>query len=264
MTETFTLDDAQPYFQEVFMRRALIHCLTNSVTKNFIANALLAVGAYPAMVEAWQEIPNFTRTADNLLINVGTLKDSDLRGITVAAQTARVSVRPWVLDPVAVGVGLSLRSDFARELFAARPRVIRGNAAEILFLNGDTADARGVDSMSTSEDAKEAAVSLARRQEALVVVSGEIDYISDGKRLLAVGGGDSRLTRVTGSGCALSALIAAFVLCEDALPATAAACALMKHAGERASVHRGMGSFAVAVMDGLTLPLQAPTQAKAR
>ncbi len=256
--ETFTLDDVRPYLQAAFSRHPLVHCLTNGVTKNFIANALLAVGAYPAMVESWQEIPGFTRLADNLLVNVGTLKDNDLRALTVAAQTAHAAAKPWVLDPVAVGPALSFRSDFTSELLAARPRVVRGNAAEILFLNGDTTAAKGVDSLNTSQEAREAAVSLAGKLEAIVVVSGEVDYISDGDRLLAVSGGESRMTRVTGSGCALSALVAAFVAAQDALPVVAAACALMKHAGERASAYRGMGSFAVALLDGLTLPLAQP------
>ena len=255
--ETFTLDDARPYLQAVFSRHPLVHCLS-SISSNFIANALLAVGAYPAMVKWWRSIPDFTRVADNLLVNVQTLKEEDLRSFTIAAQTAHAAAKPWVLDPVGVGTVLSFRSDFTRELLAARPRVVRGNAAEILYLNGDTAAAKGVDSLNTSHEAREAAVSLAGKLEAIVAVSGEVDYISDGRRLLAVSGGEPRMTRVTGSGCALSALIAAFVLCEDALPAVAAACALMKHAGERASVHRGMGSFAVALLDGLTLPLAQP------
>lgn len=252
----YTLQDATPtlsWFQE---NTPLIHCLTNNVSMNFVANALLAVGASPATVEASQEVGDFVLCADNLVVNVGSLRDSRLRGISMGVQTAHENGKKWVLDPAAVSNKLFYRSSFTRELLSYYPAVIRGNAAEILFLAGGKGESRGADSLTASTEAIDAAVELAREQNGVIVVSGSTDYVTDGKTILAIKGGTPMLTRVTGTGCALSAITAATILAtKTVLHGAAAACVFMKHAGEYAEKNsKGLGSFASALLDGLTIP----------
>lgn len=249
----FTFHDAKPYWQEVVKSAPLIHCITNLVAVNFTANVLLAAGASPAMVVASEEIDAFTLVAANLSINIGTLDKTQMACIRQAVAAAAKHGKPWVFDPVAVSDTLEFRSHFARELLKYHPAVIRGNAGEILWLAGEQGKSRGADSLSASDEAIESAELLAQQQGCIVAVTGKRDYITDGQSLCYVEGGSILQTRVTACGCALSALIAAFALQKETLYATAAACAVMKQAGTYAARHsRGMGSFATALLDGLS------------
>ncbi|WP_199779763.1 hydroxyethylthiazole kinase, partial [Cronobacter sakazakii] len=138
-------------------------------------------------------------------------------------------------------------------ILARRPAAIRGNASEIRALAGESGGGRGVDATESAHQAREAACLLARRSGAVVAVTGEVDYITDGERTVAVEGGTAMLTRVVGTGCALSAVVAACcALPGDRLENVATACWLMKRAGEQAlTVSRGPGSFASALLDNL-------------
>lgn len=229
----------------------LVHCLTNEVVQSFTANVLLALGASPAMVVEAEEAAQFAALADALLINIGTLHVDRARAMLAAAETANGAGRPWVLDPVAVG-GLHYRTRFARELLALRPAAIRGNASEIMALAGLDARGRGVDSADDSAAALPAARALAQCSGAVVAVTGAVDFVTDGERDYAVCGGDPLMTRVVGTGCALSAVVAAFAVQPDRLAAVATACRVMSLAGERAcAAVRGPGSFVPAFLDAL-------------
>lgn len=230
----------------------LVHCMTNDVVQAFTANALLAVGASPAMVIDAGEAAQFAAIADGLLINVGTLTPSRAAAMRAAVESAGAAGTPWVLDPVAVGA-LTLRSDFCRELLTLKPAAIRGNASEILALAGASAGGRGVDTTDSAAAALPAARALASRLATVVAVTGEVDYITDGERTLAAAGGSPLMTRVVGTGCSLSALVAAAcALPGDRLLNVAATCGLVKSAGgAAASGGRGPGSFVAAFLDAL-------------
>lgn len=230
----------------------LIHCMTNDVVQGFTANVLLAVGASPAMVIDQQEAAQFSAIASGLLINVGTLTRSRSAAMLAAVTAATQQQRPWTLDPVAVGA-LSLRSDFCQQLLAYHPAAIRGNASEIMALAGQTISGRGVDSLHGSLQAVEAGHLLARATQAVVVISGEQDYLCDGENTLTVSGGDPLMTRVVGTGCALSALVAAFTtLAGSRLENLATACWLFARAGEQARRQAaGPGSFRSHFIDAL-------------
>ena len=151
-----------------------------------------------------------------------------------AAGAAHDHGRPWVLDPVAVGA-LAPRTAFAGELMELHPAVVRGNASEVMSLAGAEFGGRGVDSLAESDEALGSATIVAQTCGCVVAVSGEVDFVTDGTDVVEVPGGSWMLTRITGSGCALGALVAAFVAVDDdALFATAAASAVLKAAGERA------------------------------
>jgi hydroxyethylthiazole kinase len=234
-------------------RPPLVHCITNIVAASLTANVLLAVGAAPAMVMATEEAAPFAAIAGGLLINVGTIVPPEAEAMLAAADSAHRKGTPWVLDPVAVGA-LPLRTRVARELLAFRPTIIRGNASEILALAGAGAGGKGVDSTDTSEAALGAARDLAQRTGAVVAVSGVVDYVTDGETVVAVPGGHVLMTRVTGVGCALGAVLAAFAaVAKSPLRAAVSASAVFATAGERAGARAAHpGSFAVAFLDALS------------
>jgi hydroxyethylthiazole kinase len=231
----------------------LVHCITNAVVTNFTANVLLAVGASPAMVVTVEEVEEFVRIADALLVNVGTITSSDADAMLRAAEAADLNGTPWVLDPVAAGV-LAYRTAIIERLVRLRPTVIRGNASEILALNGLNGGGKGVDSTISSADALPAAFELARSTKAVVALSGKVDYITDGEQVISVGGGHEIMTKVTGMGCTLGALMAAFLPVTDSpLRAAASASAIYASVGEHAEGNsRGPGSFAVEFLDRLS------------
>lgn len=238
----------------------LVHCITNLVVSNFTANVLLAVGASPAMVVAPEETAEFAAIADALLINLGTIDTQQLLAMRFAIAGANKAGKPWILDPITAG--LSFRMNAARQLLACSPAVIRGNASEIIALAsvGQT-QSKGVDSVGRAEDALECAQALALEGRTVVAVSGETDYVMDGARTLAIPGGHVLMTQATGVGCALNAVIAAYVaVARDPFLGTAAALFAFATAGEAAARHAaGPGSFAVAFLDQLsqlnTLPM---------
>lgn len=247
--DTTTLSAAGTALRET---APLVHCLTNTVVQTITANALLAVGAAPAMVDEPKEAVEFAAIASAVLVNVGTVHERTAEAMLLAARAAADAGTPWVLDPVAVGA-LSFRTGVAAELAGLRPTVVRGNASEVMALAGAGAGGRGVDSTAGADDAVEAATALARRTGGIVAVSGVVDLITDGTRTVRVGGGSELLTRTTGAGCALGALVAAYVAAAgDALTGTVAAHAHVALAAETAArTAAGPGSFAIAWLDAL-------------
>lgn len=232
----------------------LVHCMTNDVVPAFTANILLALGASPAMVTEPDEAEQFAGIADALLINVGTLTALQAQAMCRGLEGALAASTPWVLDPVAVG-GLTFRSDFCQQIIKLKPAAIRGNASEIIALAGLSSGGRGVDSTDSAASALPAAQQLAQQTGAIVVVTGEVDYVTDGSRIRTVAGGSMLLTRVVGTGCALSAVVAACcALPGDRLENIAAGCGFMKHAGWLAAQQsQGLGSFAVGLLDALSV-----------
>ncbi len=231
----------------------LTHCITNIVVTNFTANILLAAGASPAMVVTIEEVADFVKIAQALLINVGTITTIDAAVMLKAAATAQQTNTPWVLDPVAAGA-LKFRTDIIAELIKFKPTVIRGNASEILAVSGFEGGGKGVDSTASSIDAIPAARQLALMTGAVVALSGEVDYITDGKEVIAIPGGHEIMTKVTGIGCSLGALIAAFLpVSETPLRASSTASAIFAAAGSRAfQKAHGTGSFSVEFLDQLS------------
>lgn len=248
-----TAQDTIRVLEAVRNARPLVHCMTNIVVAGFTANVLLAIGASPAMVENAEESAEFAGVADALLVNLGTLSPDKVSAMRLAVNAANRTGTPWVLDPVAVGA-LAYRTRFAASLLGENPSIIRGNPSEILSLAGVANSAgRGVDSTADSYSAYEAASDFARRQGNVVAVSGAIDYITDGVSSVEVRTGNEMMTRVTGVGCALGALISACSAVEpSAIIAASAGTTILTVAAEVAIKNSpGPGSFAVALLDSL-------------
>ncbi|MBK5932547.1 hydroxyethylthiazole kinase [Rhodovulum imhoffii] len=229
----------------------LMQNITNKVAQNIAANVQLAAGASPAMVDNRAESAPFAQLADALSINIGTPDPETAGAMMDAAQVMNDRGCPWVLDPVGVGI-TGYRRDLAARLVALRPTVIRGNASEILTLVGAEAAASGVDSGDTVEAAEGAARELALRTGKVVAVTGPVDHVTDGTRAILVENGHPLMPKVTALGCALSALVAAFLVRQPPLEATVAALAYYGLAGERAGAGAaGPGSFQVRFLDAL-------------
>jgi hydroxyethylthiazole kinase len=233
-------------------RNPLVHNITNYVVMNTTANALLAVGASPAMVHAAEEVADFAPIAAALVINIGTLSAPWVDAMIAAATAANDAGVPWILDPVAAGA-TPFRRETSRRLVALKPAVIRGNASEIIAVAGDTSGGKGVDSTASSESAADTARRLARDTGAVVAVTGKVDYVTDGARTAAIANGNVMLTRVTGTGCTATAIIGAYLGAGlGPFDAAVAGLATIGVAAETAVKEaRGPGSFQVALIDTL-------------
>lgn len=254
-TATWKDTDVREGWAQIARRGPFVYGLTNYIAANLSANVLLAAGAGPAIGAASDWITTFPAGANAVWINAASLMSSDEQSLTTVARTAHEAGTPWVLDPVAVGAGAAGYDDFVRSLLEFRPSVIRGNASELIALAGGEATGKGVETTVDSSAAVAAVSDFAARIGTVVAVSGPVDYISDGARTVEVPGGDVRLTRVTGAGCALGALTAAAVFAAgDPLRGAVVAHAAYAVAAERAGARtRGTGSFAVALVDELSL-----------
>lgn len=244
----------------------LVQCLTNIVAANWTANVLLAAGASPAMVDNPIEAGGFTGVASAVLVNLGTPYPETVAAMREAVRASGSAGRPWVLDPVGAG-GLPWRTEVALELLEqSRPRVIRGNASEVLGLAGASTGGRGADSADDVEAAAPTARRLATRYGCAVAVSGPVDYLTDGRSARTVDNGHERLTRVTGVGCALGALMAAFAaVTKDGLEAATAATAMLTVAADQAAdISSGPGTFASALLDRLASLTPAELASAAR
>jgi len=234
-------------------KRPLVHNITNLVVTNTTANALLALGASPAMVHCPDEVEEFTAISGALVVNVGTIDPTQAAAMRLATRAAQAASVPWILDPVAVGV-LRYRTELARDLLQHRPAVIRGNASEVIGLEGAPAGGgHGVDATASSQAARPAAERLARATGVVVAVTGAVDYVSDGKRTVAVHNGHAMMTRVTGLGCTATALIGACLAVQpDRLAAAVHGLAFIGVAGEIAAERaRGPGSLQLELYDAL-------------
>ena len=238
--------------QELRRVGPLVHNITNYVAMDVTANALLALGASPAMVHAREEVEDFVAISSALVVNIGTLSPAWVEAMEHAADRAVDLGKPWVLDPVGAGA-TPYRTRVAQALSRRRPSVVRGNASEILAVAGEAAATKGVDSVHASEHALELARELARERGCVVAVTGATDYVTDGERVLRVKNGHPMMTRVTALGCTASALTGAFLAVQpDAVLAAAQALGVLGLSGELAAREaRGPGSLRTLLLDAL-------------
>ncbi len=247
--------------------RPVVHNITNYVVMNSTANVLLAMGASPIMAHAPEEVKEIVQIANAVVINIGTLSETWIASMLKAVRTAADLGKPYVLDPVGAGATV-LRTETAKRLInEAVPAVIRGNASEVLSLSTAKGTTRGVDSVNSVEDATTTAQQLAAGLGTVVAVTGVNDLVTDGKTTLSVEGGHHLMATVTGTGCAASTIVGAFLAADASRPlaATAAALAFFGLAGEKAaSESNAPGSFWVKVIDALYLITPDELASKAR
>lgn len=234
-------------------RRPLVHHITNFVVMNTTANITLCIGALPVMAHARQEVEDMAASADALVLNLGTLWPEQVDSMLLAGGRANAKGIPVVLDPVGAGATPFRTETAHRLLHELSITIVRGNAAEIAALTGIDAQIRGVEAVADSGDAAAIALACARRYECTTAVTGPIDYITDGKRLLRVHNGHPLMARVTGTGCMATAVIGAFSAVEsDSTRAAAGALACYGLAGQKAAERsEGPGTFQAHIFDAM-------------
>lgn len=232
----------QTMLANVRKTRPLVHSITNYVTANDCANILLACGASPIMADDADEVAEITAHCAALDLNLGTPSRRKVDSMLIAGKAANSLRHPVVLDPVGVGAS-RLRAEAAAQLLhEVKFAVIRGNISEIKALAA-LGGAGGVDAAAAdlvTEETLDAAVSFAKAQAkrlgAVIAVSGAVDIVTDGETAYCIRGGHPMMSSVTGTGCQLSALTAAFLAANPGctLEAAAAAFSAMGYAGELA------------------------------
>ena len=242
----------------------LVHCITNYVTVNDCANALLACGGSPIMSDEPKDVFDIQTICGGLVLNIGTLNERTIEGMHVAAARATDLGHPIVLDPVGAGAS-ALRTQMAGELLDKYDvKVVRGNMSEMKALAGAAASTRGVDvnpdDAVTEDNLAESAAfarSLAARTGAIIAITGAIDLVADADRAFAIRNGSPLMGKITGAGCMLTCVTAAYAVANaDALlEGVVAAITGMGVAGEMAAARMqpvdGNASFRTYLIDAL-------------
>ena len=248
-------------------RRPLVHQITNYVVMNETANATLALGALPVMAHAREEVEEMAALAGALVLNIGTLSTHWVEAMLLAGKAANASRTPVVLDPVGAGATRYRTEAAKRILGEVEVAVLRGNQGEVATLVGVAAEVRGVESIGTGGEPSELAREAARSLGLVASVTGPVDHVSDGRRVLAVANGHELLAAVTGTGCMSTAITGCFLAVKREAPFEAAAEALAAFgvAGEEAARDaKGPGSFHVGLYDALANLEPVTLEARAR
>jgi hydroxyethylthiazole kinase len=257
--------------QKVRAKKPLVHHITNYVTVNDCANITLGIGASPIMADANEEAADIAKISQSVVLNMGTLNPRTVESMLLAGRSANLSGVPVVFDPVGAGASAYRNATAAALISAVKFSVIRGNISEIKFIAGLESETKGVDAgagdIGTS-DGQNIAVSLAKKLDCVIAITGATDVISDGKRVVLIKNGHPMLANLTGTGCMCTSLVGAFVGATPETPFEAAVCAVLSMgiAGEIAyekAGKSGNGSFraalhdAISMMDAVTLEKRA-------
>lgn len=261
------LQKVEETLNSVREKNPLTHCITNFVTVNDCANAVLAIGGSPFMAEDADELEEVVTIADALVINIGKLSHDQIEGMKISSKKANETDTPIILDPVGVGV-TQLRNNATLDLINNyQLAAIRGNISEIkaiaklIGVIDENNAAKGVDvnvdDIITPENLKANGELIAQTAEKLnttILASGPIDILSDGKTTVAIDNGDDMMPRITGSGCMLSSIVGSCVGATNPFDGTLLAILAMNIAGEKArakvdKLDEGTGSFRTYLID---------------
>jgi hydroxyethylthiazole kinase len=239
--------------QKIRETKPLIHNITNFVVMNYTANVLLSMGASPVMAHAENEVEDMVAFAGALVLNIGTLTDDWVASMILAGQKATALQKPIILDPVGSGATPFRTASAKLIIEKTKVGVIRGNGSEILSLGNQQSTTKGVDTLHSVADAAVTASLLARELDTILAITGPIDLVTNGSRVLNIANGHPLMPYVTGTGCSATAAIGAFAAVDaDYLTAAATALAFFGLAGEMAGkTAKGPGSFMIHLLDAL-------------
>lgn len=259
--KTFALKTA---LENVRNTTPLVHCITNYVTVNDCANALLACGGSPIMSDEPQDVSDITTICGGLVLNIGTLNMRTIDGMQLAGTVATRLGHPILLDPVGAGASALRTQTAAMLLDSCNIGIIRANMSEVKALVGASATTRGVDvnpeDVVTPENLKTCAGyarELAEKTGAIVAITGAIDIVADSERAFAIYNGTPIMGRITGAGCMLSCTTAAYAVANPDNMLEAVVAALAGHgicgeiAAERMVPADGNGTFRTYFLDAL-------------
>lgn len=268
-SETELLGNIEKTLKDIREKNALTHCITNSVTINDCANAVLAIGGSPFMAEDAEELEEVVTIADVLVINIGKLSKNQIESMHISSKTANKTNTPIILDPVGVGV-TELRNKTTMDLINNYDiAAIRGNITEIKAIAklagvlDESNTAKGVDvnidDIITEDNLKangELICELAEKLDTTILASGPIDILSDGKTTISIDNGDDMMPLITGSGCMLSSIVGSCIGGSNPFDGSLVAILAMNIAGEKARAKvderdEGTGSFRAYLIDYL-------------
>ncbi|MBO4400649.1 MAG: hydroxyethylthiazole kinase [Selenomonadaceae bacterium] len=258
MTEKILRGKIQSAVEQVRSENPMAPSITNTVTQDFVANAQLAVGGSAAMIYLPDEGETMAQIAPAVYLNIGTLQPFYAETIPRTLRALKKFSTPYVLDPVAIGIGV-LRTELFSQMKNFPPAVIRGNASEIIALaklwdltESAKGKTRGVDSTDSVGAAKLSAVALAKFTGGAVAISGAEDLVTDGKVLVYSSGGSAMLSKITGGGCALGGVMATYLSVTDSLTAALTGTAIFNCAASTAEKFSDApASFKVKFLDEL-------------
>lgn len=232
----------------------LVHCITNYVTVNDVANAILAIGGSPVMADDIGEVAEIVSISNALVINIGTLNERTANSMEKAGVTANAKNIPVILDPVGAGVSTLRNKTVQRLLEKIQFAAIRGNLSEMAFCAGKNSAARGVDSKDENFSAAEIAKTISEKYSCVAIITGAVDTIYFEKNFAQIKNGVSAMRKITGTGCMLSGILGAyFGAVEDKFSAAVNAVAAFGIAGEIAAEKSfGTGSLRVGIIDALS------------
>lgn len=254
-------------FKEIFKNVSLVspvvHCITNYVTVNDVANIILASGASPIMADDIEEVSDIVSISNALVLNIGTLNTRTIESMIKAGKTANKLNCPVVFDPVGVGASRFRMNTGLKLLKEIKFDVIRANASEIKAIAGETKLSKGVDVRledAIREDNLEYYIelgkSISKVHNTVVAITGPVDIVTDGEKTYLIRNGHKDMGRITGTGCMVSGLIGAYIGAnpENILASTALAIAAMGLCGELAKKETlkkglGTGSFRTYLID---------------
>lgn len=227
--------------ENVRAKSPLVHNITNYVTVNDVANVLLAAGGSPIMSDDADDVEDITSICGGLNINIGTLNKNTIPSMFLAGKKANALGHIVLLDPVGAGAS-RLRTDTANRLMQeVRFDAVRGNISEIKTLCTGSGSTKGVDADAVDavteanlDNGVQLVKTFAAQTGCIITVTGAIDLVSDGERCWCIRNGRAEMSRITGTGCQLSALMTAFLVAnpDRKLDAAAAAVCMMGLAGE--------------------------------
>lgn len=246
----------------------LTHCITNFVTVNDCANAVLAIGGSPIMANEPTEAEEIGTIANSLLINIGTLTKNQIKAMEVASKHAYETNTPFVLDPVGIGVSEIRNQTSINIIKNSKPQIIRGNLSEIkaiatlIGILEECSTVKGVD-VSENDIINEDTVNetgiliknIANKLNTVIAVSGPIDIISDGNDVYYIRNGDKMMSQITGSGCMLGCVMASYLAITNPLEAAITATLVLGVSGEisaEKSKDEGTGTFRTNLIDELS------------
>ncbi len=241
--------------EEISKLRPLIHSITNPISINECANAILALGGRPIMAEHPDEAGEITSSANSLMINLGNITDSRMKAIPISLAVAKELKLPVIIDMVGIACS-ALRRDFAINLLNSfRFSVIKGNYSELFSLYNSEYRSSGVDTDPAIDESTmtEILPRLAKRYNCTILASGKTDIITDGDTLAMVKNGTSALSGVTGTGCMLGAICALCLSVSDSFMSAVFSAAILGIAGELADIGVGSASFMTSLLDRLSL-----------
>lgn len=218
----------------IIKNKPLIHCITNHISINDSANVILALGAKPIMAEYSGEVEEITAVANSLCVNLGNISEERIKSFFISGKKAFEKGIPCIIDIVGVACSrfrLEISKKFIDECC---PCVIKGNEAEIRALNGSTYKTIGVDSQCSTEPNSliNLAKTVANKFNSVVLISGKVDVVSDGRKTCLIENGSPLLTLITGTGCVQGAICGTYLAVTNPFQAAVSAAVTMGIAGE--------------------------------